>query len=56
MRRRCEYFYKAGGYQTECGSYLIYRPTAKCDKCGRKPEERSHKDVTSTDRSSNRNT
>ena len=54
MRRRCEYVYKAGGYQTDCGSYLIHRPIGKCDKCGRKPEERKQDNATSTDRSSNR--
>ena len=54
MRRLCHYVYKAGGYKTDCGSVLIFRPIGKCDKCGRKPKERSHDDATSSDRTSNR--
>jgi hypothetical protein len=36
----CEYTYKEGMYQTACGSKFIFRPKQKCDKCGKKPQEK----------------
>jgi len=38
--KTCEYVYTRGVYITDCGSELILRPTARCDKCGKKPLER----------------
>jgi len=40
--RRCWYEFHEGMYHTDCGSKLIHRPLAKCDKCGRKPEEKAY--------------
>lgn len=38
----CEYTFKNGAYNTDCGSVLILRPTVKCDRCGRKSKEVHH--------------
>jgi len=46
----CEYVFKEGMYHTQCGSKLLFRPTARCDKCGRKPKEK--RDVADATRSS----
>lgn len=38
----CEYIYKEGMYHTDCGSKLILRPHFKCDRCGKKTQEKRH--------------
>ena len=47
----CSYYFRAGGWQTECGLWVMSRPSIRCEKCGKKPEER--KDVTGIDRTGN---
>ena len=37
--KTCSYHFERGYYKTECGAVLIFRPTLRCDKCGRKPQE-----------------
>ena len=37
--KTCLYSYTRGLYETECGGKTVTRPTARCDRCGRKPEE-----------------
>ena len=49
--KTCAYVYTRGVYIAECGSELIFRPTGRCDKCGRKVMER-RKYVTGTNRPS----
>lgn len=39
-RRMCGYVYEQHEYRTDCGSTLLFRPTASCDKCGRKPYDK----------------
>ena len=55
--KRCEYVYTLGVYKTDCGSELIFRPTGRCDKCGRKPKEKADdKPTRISDRASDRAT
>lgn len=56
MRKRCIYQQVVGGYQTDCGEWYSTRPIGKCDKCGRKPQEKGREDVTGVDRPSDRTT
>lgn len=44
MRRVCEYVYRGGAYESDCGNITVFRPIGRCDKCGRKPQE-ERKDV-----------
>ena len=39
MPRICTYKYTHHMYTSDCGNTTIYRPIARCDKCGRKPQE-----------------
>jgi len=39
--KTCGYIYFQSMYMTECGSKLIFRPSIRCDKCGRKPVEKA---------------
>ena len=38
--KACKYFYNGGMYHTECGLKALFRPAQRCDKCGKKPQER----------------
>jgi len=53
-RRMCGYLYKNHEYLTDCGSKFLFRPSVRCEKCGRKPYDKERKDDPSIDRTSNR--
>lgn len=46
-RRMCGYEYKNHEYLTDCGSKLLFRPSVRCDKCGRKPYDKEKEYVAS---------
>ena len=37
--KTCLYSFARGLYETECGGKSVARPSQKCERCGRKPEE-----------------
>jgi len=39
-RKMCGYVYEQHEYRTDCGSILLFRPMASCDKCGGKPYDK----------------
>lgn len=49
-RKQCGYVYEQHEYRTDCGARFLTRPSGKCDRCGRKPMEKTH--ATSTNRPS----